>query len=217
MRPRERYLLAGSDGAGPSDLIALILGTGAGGRTSRAIATDLLDRFGGLRGLANASPAALASVRGVGPARAARLHAGMVLGQRARADAPPTVAPIHDAAAAAVWFAPALEGLDHEELHALYLDRRLRPLAYRRLTAGSDAFTVVDPRQVLRPAIELAAASLIIGHNHPSGDPEPSTDDIRATRALATASKTLGITLRDHLVVGGGRWISIANRGEIGA
>ncbi len=216
MLPRERYLLAGPEGAGESDLLALLLGTGAGGRTARVIASELLDRFGGLRGLATAPPGALAAVRGVGPARAVRLHAGIALGQRARADTPPTVTPVLDAHDAARWFTPALEGLDHEELHALYLDRRGRPLAYRRLTAGSDAATVVDPRQILRPAVELGATSLIIGHNHPSGDPEPSPEDIRVTRALASAGKVLGVALRDHLVVGGGRWVSLGSRGEMG-
>ncbi|MES2645010.1 MAG: DNA repair protein RadC [Myxococcota bacterium] len=216
MRPRERYLLAGADGAGASDLVALVLGTGAGGRTARAIATDLLDRFGGLRGVATAPPAALAAVRGMGPARAVRLHAGMMLGQRARADAPPTLTAIADATDAATWFTPALEGLDHEELHALYLDRRGRPLAYRRLTTGSDAATVVDPRQILRPAVELGAVYVILGHNHPSGDPEPSVEDVRATRIVASAGKVLGVTVRDHLVVGGGRWVSLGSRGEMG-
>jgi DNA repair protein RadC len=215
--PRERYLIAGPDGAGPADLIALLLGTGSGGRSARSIATDLLDRFGGLHGLLAASPAALAEVRGVGPARAIRLHAGLVLGQRAVTEARFHAEPVLAPDAAARWFTPALEGLDHEELHALYLDRRSRPLAYRRLTSGSDAFTVVDPRQVLRPAIELGASALIVAHNHPSGDPEPSDEDRRATRVLITAGNVLGVGVRDHLVVGNGRWVSLASRGEIRA
>jgi len=216
MRPRERYLLAGPDGAGPSDLIALVLGTGSGGRTSRAIATDLLDRFGGLRGLAGTSPAALASVRGIGPVRATRLHAGLQLGLRVAADTPEAAPTIHDADDAARWFQPALEGLDHEEFHALYLDNRNRPLAYRRLTAGSDRATVVDPRQVLRPAVELGATAVIVGHNHPSGDPEPSAEDLRATRCLTSAGKVVGVLVRDHLVIGRGRYVSLGGRGELG-
>jgi DNA repair protein RadC len=216
MRPRERYLLAGPDGAGASDLIALVLGTGSGGRTSRAIATELLDRFGGLRGLAGASPAALAGVRGIGPVRATRLHAGLQLGLRVTSDVPEATPTIHDAADAALWFQPALEGLDHEEFHALYLDNRNRPLAYRRLTAGSDRATIVDPRQVLRPAVELGATAFIVGHNHPSGDPEPSSDDLRATRALTSAARVVGVALRDHLIVGRGRYVSLGSRGELG-
>jgi DNA repair protein RadC len=217
MLPRERYLLAGPEGVGPADLIALVLGTGAGGRSARTIATDLLDRFGGLCALRAASPGAIAAVRGMGPARAIRLHAGLVLGQRAVLDARVLSDPVLDAATAAGWFAPALDGLDHEELHALYLDRRLRPLAYRRLTVGSDGFTVVDPRQVLRPAVELGASSLVLAHNHPSGDPEPSDEDRRATRVLASAGTVVGVVLRDHIVLGGGRWVSLASRGEIRA
>lgn len=215
MMPRERYLLTGPDAAGAADLVALVLGTGAGGRSARTIAADLLDRFGGLHGLAQASPAALGAVRGVGPARAARLHAGLVLGQRARAEARVDASPVDGAAGAAKWFVPALGGLAHEELHGLYLDRRNRPLAYRRLSTGSDAFTIVDPRQVLRPAVELGAAGLLVAHNHPSGDPTPSAEDLRATRSLASACATLGVPLLDHLVVGVRDWISLRERGDM--
>ncbi len=215
MLPRERYLLAGPDGSGPADLVALVLGTGAGGRTARGIASDLLDRFGGLRGIAAASPAALAGVRGVGPARAIRLHAGLVLGQRAATEARVNTVPVTTPAGAAEWFLPALDGLDHEEFHALYLDKRLRPLGYRRLSSGNDAYTVVDPRQVFRPGIEVGAGGVIVGHNHPSGDPEPSDADRQATRVLARAGQLIGIEVRDHLVVGGGNWVSLATRGEL--
>lgn len=212
MMPRERYLLTGPDAAGHEDLLALVIGTGAGGRSARSIAGDLLERFGGLPGIVNASPNAIAEVRGVGPARAARIHAGMVLGQRARVDARLDDKPIQNAAAAARWFLPALEGLDHEELHALYLDRRARPIGYRRVSVGCDRFTIVDPRQILRPAVELGASSLVVAHNHPSGEPEPSPEDIRATQALSAAAKILGLQLLDHLVVAGVGWTSLQLR-----
>ncbi len=215
MMPRERYLLTGPEGAGPTDLVALVLGTGAGGRSARTIASDLLDRFGGVGGLAGASPGALAAVRGVGPARATRLHAGLALGQRVRTDARVDMAPVDGPTAAARWFLPALDGLPQEELHALYLDLRCRPLTYRRLSTGSDRLTVFDPRHILRPAVELGAASVIVAHNHPSGDPSPSPEDLRATRALATSCDVLGVRLADHLVVGGGRWESLRERGAI--
>ncbi len=217
MLPRERYLLAGPDGAGPTDLVALVLGTGSGGRTARAIAGDLLDRFGGLPGLADAPPAALAGVRGMGPARAARLHAGIALGQRARAESRLHVAPIDGPAAAAAWFVPALDGLHHEELHALYVDVRTRPLAYRRLSSGTDRFTAFEPRQILRPAVELGAAGLFVSHNHPSGEPEPSVEDLRATRVLASACTVVGVRLHDHIVVAGAAWVSLRARGDLGA
>lgn len=216
MLPRERYLLTGPEGAGPPDLVALVLGTGAGGRTARAIATDLIDRFGGLPGLASASPAALAAVRGVGPARAVRLHAGLSLGLLARNERRLDTPRVENVAAAARWFLPALDGLPHEELHGLYLDIRGRPLGYRRLTTGNDRFTVFDPRQILRPAVELGAHAVLVAHNHPSGDPEPSTEDVRATRLLAGSCSLLGIKLEDHLVVGAGRYVSLRERGEIG-
>jgi DNA repair protein RadC len=136
----------------------------------------------------------------------------MVLGQRARTDARLDDSPILNSAAAARWFVPAMETLDHEELHALYLDRRARPIAYRRVSVGCDRYTIVDPRQVLRPAVELGACSLVVAHNHPSGDPEPSADDIRVTRVLTEAAKILGIQLLDHLVVSSVGWTSLQLR-----
>lgn len=217
MLPRERYLVTGPDGAGPVDLVALVLGTAAGGRSARTIASDLLDRFGGLPGLASASPQALAGVRGVGPARAIRLHAGLALGLQARADARLSATPVDGARAAARWFLPALDGLPHEELHGLYLDVRGRPLAYRRLSSGNDRCTVFDPRQILRPAVELGAHAVLVAHNHPSGDPEPSVEDLRATRQLAGSCNLLGVKLEDHLVVGSGAYVSLRERGEVTA
>ena len=144
-----------------------------------------------------------------------RLHAALAAGRRSQRHKPPDTLPIRSAAEAAQWFLPALRWLDHEELHALYLDRRGRPLHYRRLTSGSDAATVVDPRQILRPAVACSAASLVIGHNHPSHDPEPSAEDRAATRRLAAACAALGVRLHDHLIVGGDRYVSLAERGEI--
>jgi DNA repair protein RadC len=215
MLPRERYLLTGPEGSGPTDLVALVLGTGAGGRSARSIADDLLDRFGGVQGLASAPPAALAAVRGVGPARATRLHAGLALGQIARSNARRSVGSVTTGREAAEWFMPALDGLDHEELHGLYLDVRCRPLTYRRLSVGSDRCTVFDNRQILRVAVEVSAHSLLIGHNHPSGDTDPSPEDLRATRNLAAACELLGVKLVDHLIIGAGDWMSLRGAGHL--
>jgi DNA repair protein RadC len=110
-----------------------------------------------------------------------------------------------------------LRALEHEELHALYLDRRNRPMAVRALTRGSDAFTIVDPRQVFRPAVRLGALAVILAHNHPSGDPSPSPADLEVTRRVDRAGKVLGIRLLDHLVITAGAETSIAERGVLEA
>ena len=211
---RERYLVSGPEGLGDTDLLVLLLGTGAAARSARTIATDLLDRFGGLPGLAEAPPRALAEVRGVGDARTVRLHAALALSRRANLPGPDRN-PVKAPADAARWFVPALEGLVEEELHALYVDRRLRPLAYRRLNKGSALFTIMDPGQVLRPAVALGAHGLFLAHNHPSGDPEPSVEDVRSTQQIERAASLVGVKLLDHLVVARKEWSSLSARGEL--
>ncbi len=210
---REDYLLDGPDRLGDADLLALLLGTGAGGLSSRAIAASLLDTYGDLATLATVAPQAIARIRGVGTVRALRIHAALQLGRRALAQGASRKGSLVTAEDAARWLAPALQGLAREELHALYLDRRLRPICRRVLTVGNDAHTVVDCRQILKVAIEVGASALVLAHNHPSGDPEPSPDDILVTRAVAEAADVLGVSFLDHLVVGGGRWVSLAERG----
>ncbi len=204
-RPREHYLASGPDPFGDAELTALLVGTGAGGRSALEIAADLLRRHGGLAGLARCDPGELAAVPGIGPARAVRLHAALEMGRRSLRH--PSPAPVVDGPeAAARQLAPPLRGLAHEELHALYLDRRNRPVAHRRLTRGSSSYTVVDPRQVFRPAVQLGAAGVILAHNHPSGDPTPSVQDREVTRRTRRAGEVLGIHLVDHLVVAGDLW-----------
>lgn len=210
---REDYLLHGADTLGDADLIALLLSTGAGGRSAREIAAGLLDDYGDLGALAAVSPHALARVRGVGTVRALRLHAALQLGRRAHARVSAKPGPLRTAEAAASWLAPALGGLRQEELHALFLDRKLRPITRRRLTVGSDAHTIVDSKTILRVALEVGATAFVLAHNHPSGDPEPSVEDVQVTRVVAAAADAVGVSFLDHLVIAGGRWVSLAERG----
>lgn len=206
------YTMHGQFGLADPELLLLLLGSDR--PSTRRAVTALLARFPDLAELADA-PVASVAAAGLGWRRAVRLHAALAAGRRSLRRTVPETLPIRSSAEAAQWFLPALRGLDHEELHALYLDRRGRPLHYRRLTSGSDGATVIDPRQILRPAVACGAASLIIGHNHPSQDPDPSTEDHAATRRLAAACAALGLRLHDHLIVGGDRYVSLAERGEI--
>lgn len=216
MRPRERYVCAGPDPAGDAELLALVLGTGVAGRSALDVAVGLLDRFEGLQGVARASVQELEAVRGVGRARAIRVHAGLHAGRRSLR-AGERAGPVARPASAMELLGPALRGLVDEELHGLFLDRRRHLLAHRMLTRGSDAFTVVDPRQVYRVALRVGAAALILAHNHPSGDPTPSTQDREVTRRVAAAGRVLGIPLLDHLVVGDASWVSMAEEGSLPA
>lgn len=208
MRPREHYLLTGPEALGELELLTLALGNGVSGRPARAIAADLLDQFGSAPGVAHAPPRALARVKGMGEARAVHLHAALSLGLRR--DPPAEEAePVRDASDAARWLQPRLTGLPHEEIHALFLDRRLRPLAVRRLSAGTEAYAVLEPGQVLRPAIQLGAHAVVLAHNHPSGDPAPSPEDVHLTERLRRGCELVGLRLVDHLVFGGAGWRSI--------
>lgn len=213
MMPRERYLAEGPDPLGDVELIALLLGTGAAGRSTLAIAADLVGRFGGLRGVARVEPARLQHVPGVGQARAVRLHAALEAGRRAHNVGLPMAEQVCSPADAAAVLVPRLRHLTVEELHAIYVDRRNRVMGQRRLTRGSDGFTVVDPRQVFRPAVELGASGVLMAHNHPSGDPTPSAMDREVTQRTARAGQVLGVRLLDHLVIAGDQWISLAEQG----
>ena len=217
MRIRERYAMFGPEGFNDEELLALIIGLGAAGQSPQQLAVNLLQRHGTLSQLCTAPVSSLEQTPGIGPARAVRLHAALHAGQRAARSnrrEPATIRTPEDA-----WHMvrPNLEALEHEELHALYLSRRNVVIALRPLTRGSDQATIMDPRQVFRPAVQCGAAGVIIAHNHPSGDPTPSCTDISATQRLAAAGRVLGVALLDHLILGSGRFVSMGRAGEIPA
>lgn len=216
MRLAQNYSIKGPDHTGDAELVALALGATGGRARSLELASRLLSRFGGLEGLALSTPQELSHVDGLGPRQAVRLHAALQAGRRSLRPA---------AAARAVrtpeeaWriLAPPLRGLLDEELHALYLNRRRHVVGHRVLTRGSDAFTVVDPRQIFREALGLRATGVILAHNHPSGDATPSSQDRDVTRRVANAGRVLGIQLVDHLVIADSAWTSFAETGELPA
>lgn len=214
MPPRERYEAEGPCGFGDIELLALVLSTGTAGRSAVQIAASLLDRFGGLAGVAGRQPHELRTVPGVGQERAVRLHASLEAGRRA-VKQELTGEPVTNSIQAWRMLEPGLRGRREEELHALFLDRRRRPVARRRLTRGSDSYTVVDPRHVYRVAVGVGASAVILAHNHPSGDPSPSPQDRRITDRVARAGQVLGIPLLDHLVIGAGTFRSLAEEGTL--
>lgn len=217
MRPREQYTLYGPERFTDEELLALIIGLGSAGRSSRELAAALLGRFGALPAVAEAPVEALRQVPGIGPARAVRLHAALQAGRRAARGVGSASPQVRGAEDAWLLLRPGLEGLEQEELHALYLDRRQQVLALRPLTRGSDGATIVEPRQVFRPAVQCGATSVIVAHNHPSGDPSPSAEDLAATRRLASAGQILGISLMDHLILGRGCYLSLRAEGALPA
>jgi DNA repair protein RadC len=200
--PRERAVRVGLDCLGDAELVAIVLGTGCSGHPVGQLAAALLDECGGVAGLARAGLGELAARQGIGPAKGARLAAAIELGRRALFAASLGASPkVPDQHAAVAWARPRLATLDHEELWLLALDGRHGLRAARRVAAGGLHGMHVAPRDVLRVAVREAASAFVLAHNHPSGDPAPSEEDIAFTRAVAQAASVVGTPLLDHVVI----------------
>lgn len=208
-RPRERLLQHGGDPLTCEELIALILGTGARGKSAVEVARLLLEETGGLIDLSRANPRELARVRGIGSARAARLVAAFHLGKRALADRTSKVV-VREAADVFQHLRPRLQGMTQEVFLVLALDARNGVMDEIEVARGSLTGVEVHPREVFRPLIRQAAAAAVVAHNHPSGDSRPSPDDIALTRRLRMAGDILGIPILDHVVIGGDDFTSVA-------
>ena len=214
MRLRERFARHGPAGLGDDALLALIIGTGSGQHKPLDTARRLLATFGSLSDIAAVEVAALTAQPGIGLARAVQLKASLEAGRRALLDTAERPE-LHSAADAYHHLRPLLAGQQREHLAALYVSHGRRLLAARILTIGNAQHTIVDPRQVYRPAIQLGAAGVIISHNHPSGDPTPSAADLAVTRRLVEVGVLVGIELLDHLIIGTARYVSLAAQGAL--
>ena len=211
MRPRERLALRGASSLSDDELLALLVGSGTAKRSALVIANELLRAVGGLRSLGQADTARLRSC-GVGPATAVRIAAACELGRR-------TVVAGSDgercdtAELAAAALGPHLAHLEREQLVIGLLSRKQRLVAVAPTYWGSVSGTPVRIAELFTEAIRRQAPGILLAHNHPSGDPTPSADDIRTTRDACHAGRLLGIEVADHLVFGAGRWVSLRRIG----
>jgi DNA repair protein RadC len=206
-------LAQGAETLGDAELVAVLLRTGRRGESALEVARELLASVGGLAGLATAAPERLAR-RGLGPAKGAALRAAVEIGRRLARGEIREREPLARPAAVASYLALRFALRDQEVFGALYLDTRNRLLAERELFRGTLSRTAVEPRRILSEGLLLGAAGCIVFHNHPSGDPSPSAEDLAFTRRLAEAGEVVGIRLVDHLVLGGvGCWVSLRERG----
>jgi DNA repair protein RadC len=210
-RPRERLLDAGTAQLSEVELLAIVLGS-AGRLPAMRAAEVLLGRHGSLPEIARLAPAELA--RSVGVARAARLAAALELGRRALEPRDRTLVLCRPEDVFR-YARPRLAHLTQEVFHVLLLDTRNRLVADRRVAAGGLASCAIAPRDVFEPAIREAAPALVFVHNHPSGDPTPSRDDVELTRRLAEGARLLGLSLIDHVVVADGGFASLAEMGKL--
>jgi len=214
-RPREKLLARGSAALSDAELLALFLGSGLRGRDAVTTARELLRDHGPLRPLLDRSPAQLAALPGLGPARACTLAAALEVGRRHLHADLERGAALSDPAAAGRCFSQHLRGLPHEAFAALFLDTRHRTLGFEILATGTVDGAEVHPREVVRRALACNAAAVIVGHNHPSGNPEPSAADRAVTARLKQALALVDLRLLDHFVIGDGPPVSLAARGWV--
>ena len=213
-RPRERLWSLGPAALTSVELLAILLGTGTGGRTALDLAADLLEvGAGSLRRVAMRPRAELLQIEGIGPGKGARLLAAFEIGARLAGEDRPAAPRIREPEDVARLFQPRLRDLQVEEFHLLALDSQSQVLRQVLVTRGLLNSSLVHPREVFRAAIAEAAAGIIVVHNHPSGDPTPSTEDRTITRQLAEAGRLLDLPLYDHVVIAGDRFVSFAAAG----
>jgi DNA repair protein RadC len=214
-RPREKLLRLGATALGDNELVALILGSGCRGADALDVANEVLRVRGGLHGLARSTCGDLAGVAGIGSAKAAQVVAALEIGRRALGHAPGARIQLRTPRDAASYLLPAFGARPVEHFGVVLLDTKHRVLRSTVVASGTLNTTIVQPRDVFREAMVGGAAAVIAFHNHPSGDPTPSPDDIELTRRLAAAGALIGIDLVDHVVLGDARYCSFKEMGRL--
>jgi DNA repair protein RadC len=217
-RPRERLLKFGARELSTAQLLAIILRTGGKNKNAIALARDLMMRFKTLSDLADASVAEFSGIKGVGTAKIAQLKAAFELGRRFMADKKSGNSQqpsFKNSRQVYEYYMPELHGLKKERFLCSLLDTKNRIFKSMVVSEGTITSSLVHPREVFRYAIKEAAVSVLFVHNHPSGDPNPSSDDIEITRRLVETGKIIGIGVLDHVIIGDGRYCSLRERGHI--
>jgi DNA repair protein RadC len=214
-RPREKLWRLGATALGDNELVALVIASGRPRLGALELANQLLRARGGLHGLARSGCDDLAQLPGIGHAKAAQLVAAVALGRRSLAHAPGARVRIGTPRDAAAYLLPAYGSRPVEHFGVVLLDSKHRVLRTTVLAVGTLNSTVIEPRDVFREALLGAAAAVVAFHNHPSGDPSPSADDVELTSRLAAAGALMGIDLVDHIVLGDVRYCSFREMGRL--
>jgi len=212
-RPRERLEHYGAQALSNAELLAIILRTGVQGESVLHLASRLLARYGGLLGLARANFSELCAERGLGPAKATQLIAALELGRRLLIASPEERPVVRSPADAASLLMMEMSLLQQEHLRLLLLDTKNRVLGMPTVYIGSLNMSVLRVGEVFREAIRQNCAAVIVAHNHPSGDPTPSPEDVAVTERIVNAGKLLDVEVLDHLVIGQQRYVSMKERG----
>jgi DNA repair protein RadC len=214
-RPRERLYHKGPEALSDAELLAIQLGTGVPGQNAVDVAREMLAQHGSLSGLSGLGVAELRVIRGVGRVKAVRLAATFEITRRLRSRNGIARAVLSSPEQVFARYGPLMEDLKKEVFRAALLDAQNGLLRDVVISEGTLSASLVHPREVFKPAILESAASIILLHNHPSGDPAPSREDLRLTRQLVDCSKLLDLRIHDHVIIGRERFVSLAQRGAI--
>jgi len=212
-RPRERLANHGPEHLRKAELIAILLRVGVEGENSVQMGERILQELGGLSGMQKASFAEMCNIRGLGPAKAAQLKAAIELGRRLNLENHELSGAISSPGDAAELVRYEMQGLVQEQLWVILLDTRNRKIFIEKVYVGSLNSSMVRVGELFRGAIQRSAASVILVHNHPSGDPTPSPEDVTLTRMAVQAGKLMDIEVLDHLVIGQGTFVSMKEKG----
>ncbi len=214
-RPRERFIYYGKEALKDEELIAILLRTGTKAHGVLALANQVCSKYDSLKSLSQASIDELTTIRGLGEAKAIQVLAAIELGRRiaqAQFDKPTRLT---NPEGVYQYMRHYLESALQEEFHALYLNTKGGLIKAVKLFFGSLASAVVHPREVFKYAVKLSAASVILVHNHPSGDPNPSENDVKLTKVMVENGELMGIDVHDHIIIGHDAYVSLRqiNRG----
>lgn len=212
-RPRERLLERGAEALTEAELLAVFLRTGTPGASAVDLARQALDHFGGLNALLTAPLPAFTALSGLGPAKFAQLRAALELARRALRETLGERPVLNSPQMVRDYLRLSLARLPHEVFAVLFLDAQHRLIAYEEMFRGSLTHTSVHPREIVKRALHLNAAGVILAHNHPSGHTEPSPTDQKLTDTLTRALALVDVRVVDHLLVAGGETLSFAELG----
>jgi DNA repair protein RadC len=214
-RPRERMDQYGPEALSNSELLAIVLRVGSRGESAVRLGERLLSEFEGLAGIARARIPQLSALPGMGLAKAAQVKAAFELGKRLATSVDEARAAVRGAADVVALVREELRLREQECLAAVFLDARNQVLRMRILTVGTLTGSPAHPREVFKEALAQGCASVILCHNHPSGDPTPSRDDVALTGRMVKAGEVMGIPVLDHIILGGGRYVSLKEAGRM--
>jgi DNA repair protein RadC len=212
-RPRERLANLGPQALNTAELLAILLRVGVKGENAVEVGQRILQAFGGLRGLHKASFDEVQAQHGLGEAKAAAIKAAIELGRRLSLEAPEERPAIHSPADVAALVQYEMSALEQEHFRVMLLNTRNQVLDIVELYHGSLNSSMIRVGEVFKPAVRRNAASVIVIHNHPSGDPTPSADDTAVTKSIVSAGKLLDIDVLDHIIIGHKRFVSMKERG----